>query len=294
MTQDIYTKTTERIIELMEQHGADWVRPWACSATGRLRNGVSDHKYRGINCILLGLSGYGMPLWASYKQWGSKGGQVRKGERATHVLFYKPLILTERETGKEKTVPLLRSFPVFNIAQVEGIEVPNVAEPINEAFSVDAVAEKFIADTGAQVHNGGDRACYIPALDIVRLPEKSSFTGSPSSTAEEAYYSTAFHELIHWSGHKNRLDRNLSAARFGQSVYAFEELVAELGAAYACQSLGVTVEPRADHALYLNNWLAVLRNDKKAIFTAAALAEKAFGFLSGFGQEEAEALAEAA
>lgn len=294
MKQDIYTETTERIITLMEQHGADWVRPWACSAAGELRNGASGHKYRGINRILLGLSGYGMPLWASYKQWGSKGGQVRKGERATHVLFYKPLVLTDKDTGKEKTVPLLRSFPVFNIAQTEGIEPPVAAETINRAFGIDEVAEKFMADTGAQVHHGGDRACYIPALDLVRLPEKTSFTGSSSSTAEEAYYSTAFHELIHWSGHKSRLDRNLNAARFGHSAYAFEELVAELGAAYACQSLGISAEPRADHAQYLNNWLAVLRNDKKAIFTAAALAEKAFGFLSGFGQEEAEALAEAA
>lgn len=293
MKQDVYTETTKHIIELMEQHGTQWVRPWACSAIGQLRNGVSGHKYCGINRILLGLSGYGAPLWASYKQWGSKGGNVRKGEQATHVLFYKPLVLTDKETGKAKTLPLLRSFPIFNIAQVEGIEQPVTIATSPQAFGVDKRAERFMANTGAQVHHGGDRACYIPALDIVRLPEKSSFTGSPSSTAEEAYYSTAFHELIHWSGHQNRLDRNLSAARFGQSAYAFEELVAELGAAYACQSLGVSTGPRADHAQYLNNWVAVLHSDKKAIFSAAALAEKAFRFLSAFEEKKAIALVRA-
>lgn len=146
--------------------------------------------------------------------------------------------------------------------------------PTTPTSSVDA----FIASTGATIVHGGSRACFIPKLDEIHMPERACFTGSTTSTATEAYYSTVLHELTHWTAPKHRCNRDLSG-RFGSDAYAMEELVAELGAAFLCAELGITVEPRPDHAQYLAHWLNVLKADKRAIFTAVSKAGEAAAFV---------------
>jgi antirestriction protein ArdC len=138
--------------------------------------------------------------------------------------------------------------------------------------------DAFIAATGAVIRHGGGRACYIPATDEIRMPERAAFTGSATSSAEESYYATLLHELTHWTGPVHRCGRDLSG-RFGSDAYAMEELIAELGSAFLCGELGIAAVPRSDHAQYLAHWLAVLKADKRAIFTAASKASEAIGFL---------------
>lgn len=172
-----------------------------------------------------------------------------------------------------------RASWVFNAAQVDGYELPAEAElPENPLFDPIARAESFASATGARIEEGGDRACFIPALDTIRMPERRRFTGTDTTTPAEGFYSTLCHELTHWSGAKSRLDRDLSG-RFGTESYAVEELVAELGAAFLCADLGITPEPRADHASYVKSWLEVLKSDKKAVFTAASKASQAANWL---------------
>src|SRR5690606_32215090 len=130
----------------------------------------------------------------------------------------------------------------------------------------------------ARIENGGSRACYLPSLDVIRMPERMSFSGTATSSATEAYYSTLFHELTHWTASSHRCDRDLSGA-FGSEAYAIEELVAELGAAFLCADVGISSAPRADHAAYIGSWLKCLKSDNRAIFKAAAQASKAAAFV---------------
>jgi len=162
--------------------------------------------------------------------------------------------------------------------QVEGFEIVAEELPEEPAFDPIVRAEEFAAATGAQIEEGGDRACFIPSLDMIRMPERRRFTGTETTTPAEGFYSTLCHELVQWSAAEKRLDRDLSG-RFGDESYAIEELIAELGAAFLCADLGITPEPRQDHACYIKNWLAVLKNDKKAVFTAAAKASQAATWL---------------
>ena len=162
--------------------------------------------------------------------------------------------------------------------QVEGFEIVAEELPEEPAFDPIVRAEEFAAATGAQIEEGGDRACFIPSLDMIRMPERRRFTGTETTTPAEGFYSTLCHELVQWSAAEKRLDRDLSG-RFGDESYAIEELIAELGAAVLCADLGITPEPRQDHACYIKNWLAVLKNDKKAVFTAAAKASQAATWL---------------
>jgi len=171
-----------------------------------------------------------------------------------------------------------RASWVFNAAQVEGFEAVKEDLPEEPAFDPIAKAEAFATATKAIIEEGGELACYVPSQDVIRMPDRRRFTGTQTSSPAEAYYSTLCHELVHWSGAKPRLDRDL-ANRFGGEAYAMEELIAELGAAFLCGDLGLTQEPRIDHASYIKNWLTVLKNDKKAIFTAASKASQASNFL---------------
>jgi antirestriction protein ArdC len=167
---------------------------------------------------------------------------------------------------------------VFNADQVDGFGEATAGVAIAPSEGVDA----FIARTGATIVHGGSRACYVPMLDEIHMPERASFIGSTTSTATETYYSTVLHELTHWTAPAHRCGRDLSG-RFGDDAYAMEELVAELGAAFLCGELGITVEPRPDHAQYLAHWLTVLKADKRAIFTAASKAAEAAAFLRQVG-----------
>lgn len=278
---DIHQHLTDRIVAAIEAGAGHWQMPWHRGSAGRAPvNIASDNKYRGVNVLGLWVeaqvNGYASHLWGTYRQWAEKGGSVRKGQKASYVVFYKEIEVESAEEGEDERKSRLfaRATPVFNADQVDGLNEAPVAAPVTELQDVDA----FIARTGANIVHGGNRACYMPKLDEIHMPPRELFTGSATSTATEAYYSTLLHELTHWTGPAHRCDRDLSG-RFGTEAYAMEELVAELGAAFLCAELGIAVEPRADHAQYLAHWLKVLKADKRAIFTAASKAGEATAFL---------------
>ncbi|WP_445490592.1 ArdC family protein [Rhodopseudomonas sp. RCAM05734] len=279
---DIHQHLTDRIVSAIEAGAGEWQMPWHRGSGGRHPvNIASGNKYRGVNVLGLWVdaqvNGYGSHLWGTYRQWAEKGATVRKGQKASYVVFYKEIeVATGDDSENESNRRLFaRATPVFNADQVEGFGEVTPEAPVEGLESIDA----FISGAGATIVHGGSRACFIPALDEIHLPERASFTGSATSTATEAYYSTAFHELTHWTAPAHRCNRDLSG-RFGSEAYAMEELVAELGAAFLCAELGITVEPRVDHAQYLAHWLNVLKADKRAIFTAASRAAEAAAFLS--------------
>lgn len=286
---DVHREITNRIVAALETAG-EFRLPWIRSKGGSMRRPVniaSAKPYNGINIVSLWVSAqahdYPSHLWGTYRQWQERGCQVRRGEKASLVVFYKKFQYeqSDEETGESETAERLmaRASFVFNAAQVDGFKLEG-DEPLPEQPAFDPIerAEAFAKATGAKIEEGGERACYIPSADIIHMPERRRFTGTETTTPAEGFYSTLCHELVHWSGAKHRLDRDMTG-RFGSESYAMEELVAELGAAFLCGDLGVTPEPRADHAQYIANWLKVLKDDKKAVFTAASKASEAANWL---------------
>lgn len=276
--RDIYQEITTQVLALMESHGANWTKPWVGSA-GESVNLVSKKAYRGINVFLLGLDasrkGFGSPIWATFKQWRAAGGSVVKGEHGTGIVFYKRVVKAP-DTPDESTYMLLRGYTVFNHAQTQGVDIP--APELPELPERISGADNYIANLGSDIRGSQGRAYYVPASDYICLPDISQFTGTDTSTAQESYYATSFHEHGHWTGHKSRCDRHLSGY-FGSPDYAFEELIAELSSAFLCQRLGITSSPRDDHAKYLNNWIKGMRENKGAIVRASTQASKALDYM---------------
>jgi antirestriction protein ArdC len=274
MSQTIYTEITQSIIEQLENGAAPWIKPWKADSSAD-KNLVSQKPYQGINRLLLGMSsmvkGYSVPVWASYKQWEAIGAIVKKGEKGTKIVFYSPVSKENKQTGDVEKYAVLKTYFVFNAAQVEGIDIVP-AETVAAEFTAVERAEQRIIKTGAAISHGGDAAFYMPSADRIQLPNKSAFD------SEANYYATAFHELAHWTGSKTRLDRDLDKGRFGNPAYAFEELVAEMSAAFLCSDYGIQGELR--HAGYIGHWLKALREDSKAVFKAAALAQKAADYIN--------------
>jgi len=280
---DIHQHLTDRIVAAIEAGAGSWQMPWHRGSGGKHPvNIASGNKYRGVNVLGLWVeaqvNGYGSHVWGTFRQWGAAGATVRKGQKASYVVFYKEIEVVddEQDENDSKRRLFARATPVFNADQVDGFGNPTLETPVEGIENADA----FVARTGATIIHGGSRACYVPSLDEIRMPERASFMGSATSTATEAYYSTVLHELTHWTAPSHRCGRDLSG-RFGSEAYAMEELVAELGAAFLSAELGITVEPRPDHAQYLAHWLNVLKADKRAIFTAASKAAEAAAFLHG-------------
>lgn len=286
---DIHQTITDKIVAAIEAGAGDFVMPWHRKKGGfKPKNVLSGNHYQGINILALWIeaqgNGFSSNVWGTYRQWAEKGAQVKKGAKASHVVFYKEIAIEAEQEDEERTRLFARATPVFNADQVDGWVDPEPAV-IGPVALVDALpeADTFIAAIGARIAHGGSRAFFSPSTDAIQLPERAAFTGSPTSSPTETYYSTLCHELTHWTGVKTRCDRDLSG-RFGSQAYAMEELVAELGAAFLSADLGIASEPRADHAQYLANWLQVLKNDKRAVFTAASAASKAAAFLHGFAR----------
>lgn len=283
--EDLHQRITNQIIVAIEQGAGSYQMPWnpkLCgntSSIGLPHNPVGRYSYHGINILSLWASqqdrNYLSPEWATFKQWQSVGAQVRKGEKGSLTVFYKS-VNTESdlsETDKEKphSIFIAKAAYVFNIAQVDGYEQPEPPElpPIDRNIP----ADYFIQSSGAIIHKNSREACYVPSRDEIHLPPEGAFIDAQS------YYSVALHELVHWTGHANRCDRDLKN-RFGSEAYAAEELIAELGSAFLCAEIGISPEPRIDHARYIDSWLKILKNDKRAIFTAAAKASQATSFLT--------------
>ena len=270
----VYDSVTNNIIAKLEQGIAPWIKPWQAGSTGADRNAISKKEYQGVNRLILGMSGYSSPVWASFKQWQDLGATVKKGERGTQIVFYSQVAkkeIKENDPNPENsTYAMLKAYYVFNIDQVEGIEYEKPAPQLPDFNPIPALEDR-IAKTGAQISHGGGRAFYRPSTDSITLPEKNTFI------SENHYYATALHELTHWSGAPHRLDRT-KGKRFADTAYAFEELVAEMGAAFLCADYGI--EGELQHADYIGNWLQCLKNDNKAIFYAAALAQKAADYIN--------------
>ncbi|HEX3885379.1 MAG TPA: zincin-like metallopeptidase domain-containing protein [Stellaceae bacterium] len=294
---DLYTRITNRIIAELEAGTRPWLKPWnAEHAAGRITRPLRHNRipYRGINVVTLWMTatarGYACPIWLTYRQALELGGQVRKGEHGELVVYANRITRTETgDQGEEiaREIPFLKGYTVFNAEQIDNLppHFTAPAAPTLDPVTHIAHAEGFFATTGADIRHGGNQAYYVPSRDFVQMPPFETFKDA------ESYYATLAHECTHWTRHEKRLYRDFGRKRWGDEGYAAEELVAELGSAFLCADLALTPEPRADHASYIENWLRVLKNDKRAIFTAAGYAEAAAGFLHGL-QPEAETTAE--
>jgi len=294
-TRSLHASITNDIVEMLQTTDPNsFELPWTRSRLTTPRNVVTKKPYNGINRLALWAASlrreYRSGLFATYRQWQSLGAQVRRSERAITVVFYKPLsdldlnaADSDSKDGRKPDAPrsVARSFPLFAAEQVEGFDIyegANEAElPVGHEDALASVA-RFIAATGAQIVESGERAFYRPSADTIHLPRRSAFVGTQTLSPTEAFVGTALHELAHWSGHPARLNRDLTQ-RFGSEAYAMEELIAELASAFLCVELGVTPTPRPDHAHYLKNWLQVLQSDDRAIFAASSKASEASSYL---------------
>jgi antirestriction protein ArdC len=284
----IYRAITDKIITELEHGLLPWVRPWTSSKQscplGLPVNGLTRRSYSGINILLLWSAlerhGFASSYWTTFKQCVAMGGSVRKGEHGTHVYFADKFVLQkEQQRAKDEgtdpsAIHFLKRYTVFNAEQCDGLPVGlfGTVEP-RQPREIMPEAEALIGATGADFRIGGDQAFYVPSEDFIRIPNQTSYTDQIN------YYRTAFHELGHWTGHKTRLDRNLTT-KFRTVDYAREELVAEMATAFVCASLGIV--PTVRHADYIGNWLQVLKEDARAIVRAASLASKACDFILQF------------
>ena len=285
--RDLYTEVTSRILAELERGAAPWVKPWSATPGQNVpQNAVSNRPYSGCNVVLLWLTrgqGWPTPRFLTFKQAQEAGGSVRKGERGTKVYYWKQLAIKEEgENGEreDKLIPMMREFAVFNVAQCEGLPA-NVAEGkaarVRNPDTRDTIADEFLASTKADIREGSGEAYFAAGADFISTPAFEAFKGA------DHFYNVAFHELTHWTGHKARLDRDLKG-RFGQAAYAAEELIAELGAAFLAAEFSFDGDVR--HAGYIETWIGLLRQDKRAFFTAASKAQAAADYLRGLALAE--------
>ncbi len=286
MQEKIYDQINNRIIELLEKGVAPWRQPWKTESIKPAMNLISKRYYTGCNFFMTNCQGYTSPFWATFKQYQSKGATVKKGEKGTPIIFYKPLEIKEKQQNgelKDKTIPLMRLSYVFNSQQVEGLELKQedqVLTPCNPIESCQELIKKFPLGMPEIRHNEA-RAFYNFNLDYINLPKMDLYNES------EEYYQTLFHESIHATGHEKRLHRatlqNIHC--FGDADYSKEELIAELGASYLSAFAGIDNKTIENSASYLSNWLNVLRKDNKFLIQASAQAQKAVDYLIGKQQE---------
>ncbi len=298
---DLYAQITSRILADLEQGVRPWVTPWTTGAgNGRVTRPLraTGEPYTGINVLLLWMeavtAGHQSPTWMTYKQAQALGGQVKRGEKGSPIVYYGTT--TARQDRAEsagagddaREVRFLKTYTVFNVAQIEGLPERFRPEPVEEApalpaFDRLAEVDGWFEAIGATVAHGGAEAFYMPGEDRIQLPPPEAFRDA------HGYYTTRAHETVHWTRHPSRLDRRFGRERWGDEGYAREELVAELGAAFLAADLGLALEPCADHADYLAHWTNVLQNDKRAIVSAAAHAERAVIYLHAItGAERGE------
>lgn len=296
---DHYAEITAQVIAALEAGTLPWRRPWdaAKADAGPMspRNAVTRRRYRGINVLMLGMTGMVFagedPRWLTYKQAEAKGWQVRRGERGSRVFFFRKLLVPDPRgdagagtEGDTRAVPVLRAYTVFHASQVEGVPAFESPTPQEVAWRTPEAAEVIMRESCAIIREGGDRAFYSPATDYIQMPPRAAFE-SP-----EAHAATALHELGHWSGAPSRLARDLSG-RFGSHAYSQEELRAELASCFIAGELGLPCDI-PNHASYLASWLRVLKDDKREIFRAAADAQRIADYLLAFHPEHAKRIAD--
>jgi len=294
--RDHYQDVTDRIIAALEAGTPPWRRPWDPDKAGgpaMPRNAATGQRYRGINVLTLGMSvlafASGDPRWATYKQAEDRGWQVRRCERGTTGFFFKRLELRDDSRPEDdeeavRRIPLLRAFTLFHASQIDGIPAyvpPTVAEA---PWRAPEAAEIILANSGAVIRVGGERAFYSPATDHIQLPPRAAF-----ATAE-GFCGTLVHELGHWTGAASRLNRDLRNA-FGSHDYAREELRAEISQMMVCGELGIAGCDFSNNAAYVASWLEKLRSDRKEIFRAAADAQRIADYLLAFHPDYANSQA---
>ncbi|WP_094462435.1 ArdC family protein [Pannonibacter phragmitetus] len=290
---NLYDDITGKIIADLEAGKLPWVQPWGSAAAplAMPKNAATGRQYSGINILLLWGAvvqfGYPCQSWLTFRQALSLGGNVMKGERGTTVVYADRFVPDDEkkraaETGEDAAaIPFLKRYTVFNAAQCEGLpEDVMAAAPPPPPGLIEPQVEALIHATGVDFRIGGNRAFYVPAHDYVQVPPPQAYF-EPIN-----WHRTALHELGHATGHASRLGRELSGS-FGTKKYAFEELVAELNAAFCCASLGI--EPTVRHADYIGSWLEVLREDNRAIVRAASQASKAADWILSFLPDDAAA-----
>jgi antirestriction protein ArdC len=289
---DVYQIITDRIIALLESGTVPWRRPWKGGEVPQ--NLVSRKPYRGVNVFLLNSTRFASPFWLSFKQVQSIGAAVRKGEHAFPVVFWKLRDVenedkAEEDKQREKRVPLLRYYGVFNIEQCENVRPSLLPKLETGEFQPIERCDQLVAQMPKRpkIVHGGARAAYCPIQDKVTMPKTVLFD-SP-----EFYYSTIFHELTHATGHASRLSRKgiTDPIHFGSDPYCREELVAEMGAAFLCGHCQIENRTIQESASYIRGWLDRLKNDRKLVVHAAALAQKACDFIRGEEQSLTEGVA---
>lgn len=296
MRADIYETVTAKIVADLEQGVRPWFKPWSAEqAAGRIVRPLrhNSQPYSGINILMLWGSavaqGFSAPIWMTYRQAAELGAHVRKGEKGSTVVYANAITRTETDAAgeeSEREIPFMKGYTVFNVEQIKGLPAHYYTKPEPRSDGPQRIerAESYFTALNADIRHGGGRAYYSQGSDHVQMPPFEAFQDA------EGYYATLAHECMHWTKHENRLDREFGRKRWGDEGYAREELVAELGSAFLSADLELTPEVREDHASYIASWLEVLKNDKRAIFSAAAHAQRATDFLNGLqptAQQEA-------
>ena len=293
MKLDIAQLITDRIISELEKGATPWVKPWrtlkGMPGEGMPFNPASGTVYRGVNHFWLGMQPYALPHYVTFKQAQGLGGTVKADQKGTPVVYWN---VHRKETIGDKgesvtsAYAFIKHYYVFNIEQCEGLNLPEMPEPLqvewNSCEQADTIVSRLNLSGG--LTHAGDSAYFRPSTDAIVMPAMAAFD------SRENYYATLLHESVHASGHESRLKR-ITPARFGSEEYAFEELVAELGAAMLCAKCGIDGDLR--HAGYIDSWLKALRNDKKFILSASAKAQQAMDYLTNTSVNESEQITEA-
>ena len=283
---DTYSRITNRIIQDLEKGQLTWRKPWNGENLAAVSRPLrwNNIPYTGVNTLMLwgtcAERGYQSRYWMTYNQAQELGGNVRKGQTGTLVVYANKLSIEEEKDGEieVRNIPYLKGYSVFNADQIEGLAPVYYAQPTPPQISAEqriTEVERFFAATKAEIIHGGNVAAYAPVQDVIKMPPFESFQD------RESYYATLAHEITHWTKHVSRLDRNFGASRFGNESYAKEELVAELGSCFLAADLGLEPELREDHTAYIQYWLQVLKSDKRFNFTAASYAQKAADYIHG-------------
>ena len=276
---------TEKVIEALKQGTAPWQKPWQTDETPR--NAATGRLYNGVNSLILSLIGWEMgendPRWATFEQTKAKGWRIKKGSKGTKVILWKNLakpvhdeygkpVLNDDGTPKMRNIPFARFFTVFHASQIE--QIPAYKPEAVSSIEANEKAERILADSGADIRHGGSRAFYSPKEDYIQVPVRENFMDTAG------YYATVLHELGHWTGGSSRLNRNLTG-RKGTTLYAREELVAEMCAMFVSAETGIpqTEEHFENHAAYIESWINLLTSDSDALFKAAADANRAAEYI---------------
>ena len=295
--QDIYTRITGQVVASLEKGVRPWMKPWSGeNAAARISRPLRHNRtpYSGINILMLWAAsiehGFHSSSWMTFKQALDLNAHVRKGEKGSLVVYANTFTRTEEDAEGQEfecEIPFLKGYTVFNVEQIEGLPEHFYLKPEPRFTAVQRIdhAEAFFAATHANIRCRGGRAYYAQEADYIQMPPIESFRDA------ESFYATLAHETTHWTKHPSRMERDFGRKSWGDEGYAREELVAELGAAFLCADLELTPEVREDHASYIATWLQVLKNDNRAIFQAAAHAQRAVDYLHKLQPERTEAAA---